>query len=135
MGAWSHESFGNDTACDWAHDLVETQDFSLVARAIQEVLENGPDYLDCDLAVEAVAATEVLAKVRGRGTQTDAYTEKLDTWLKSVPATPPPELFVKARQALSRILGEDSELRELWEESEDFASWQGSMHALQAALA
>jgi hypothetical protein len=135
MGTWSHESFGNDTACDWAYGLVETRDFSLVARAIQEVLENGPDYLDFDLAAEAVAATEVLAKVRGRGTQADAYTEKVDHWLKSVPAAPAPELFVKAGQALHRILGEDSELRELWEESEDFESWQASMHALQAALA
>lgn len=120
MGTWSHEPFGNDTASDWAYGLVEQKDFSLVAQAIQEVLDNGSDYLDAGLAVEAVAAAEVLAKALGRGTQADAYTEEVDAWLKSVAEKPSSELLSKARDALNRIMGPDSELRELWEESDDF---------------
>lgn len=134
MGTWSHEPFGNDTASDWAYGLVEQKDFSLVARAIQDVLDNGSDYLDADLAVEAVAAAEVLAKALGRGTQTDAYTEEVDAWLKSVAAKPSSELLSKARDALNRIMGPDSELRELWEESDDFESWESSIKALQSAV-
>lgn len=134
MGTWPHEPFGNDTASDWAYGLVEQKDFSLVARAIQDVLDNGSDYLDADLAVEAVAAAEVLAKALGRGTQTDAYTEEVDAWLKSVAAKPSSELLSKARDALNRIMGPDSELRELWEESDDFESWESSVKALQLAV-
>ena len=88
MGTWSHEPFGNDTANDWAYDLEGKTDFSLVAQAIQNVLDNGADYLDSDVAVEAVAASEVLAKALGRGTQSDAYTEKVDAWLRSVATKP-----------------------------------------------
>ncbi len=77
MGTWSHEPFGNDSANDWAYDLEDQSDLSLVVGAIQAVLDNGDDYLDSDLAVEAVAAAEVLAKMLGRGTQSDAYTEKV----------------------------------------------------------
>lgn len=134
MGTWSHEPFGNDTASDWAYGLAEQKDFSLVAQAIQDVLDNGSDYLDADLAVEAVAAAEVLAKALGRGTQADAYTEEVDAWLKSVAAKPSSELLSKARDALNRIMGPDSELRELWEESDDFESWESSIKALQSAV-
>jgi len=135
MGAWSHEPFGNDTASDWAYGLVEQKDLSLVAQAIQNILDNGDEYLDSDLAVEAVAAAEVLAKALGRGTQTDAYTEEVDAWLKSVAPKPSSDLLSKARDALTRIVAPDSELKELWEESDDFELWESSVKALQSALA
>lgn len=134
MGTWSHEPFGNDTASDWAYDLAEQKDFSLVAQAIQAVLDNGADYLDSDLAVEAVAAVEVLAKALGRGTQADAYTEEVDAWVQSIGAKPSDELLSKARAALGRIIGPDSELRELWEESDDFGDWESSIKTLQSAV-
>ena len=135
MVAWSHEPFGNDTASDWAYGLVEQKDLSLVAQAIQNILDNGDEYLDSDLAVEAVAAAEVLAKALGRGTQTDAYTEEVDAWLKSVAPKPSSDLLSKARDALTRIVAPDSELKELWEESDDFEVWESSIKALQSALA
>jgi hypothetical protein len=134
VGTWSHEPFGNDSANDWAYGLEDQTDFSLVAQAIQNVLDNGNDYLDSDVAVEAVAAAEVLAKALGRGTQADAYTEKVDTWLRSLGVNPSPDLLSKAQAALTRIVGPDSELRELWEESDDFETWQSSIRALQSAV-
>ena len=134
MGTWSHEPFGNDSAADWAYALDGRKDFSLVAQAIQNVLDNGADYLGADVAVEAVAAAEVLAKALGRGTQTDTYTEKVDQWLKTITAAPSSDLLAKARKALARILEPDSELWELWEESDDFESWESSVKALQSAL-
>jgi hypothetical protein len=134
VGTWSHEPFGNDTASDWAYDLEEQKNFSLVAQAIQGVLDNGADYLDADLAVEAIAAAEVLAKALGRGTQTDAYTEKVDAWLASIKAKPSADLLSGAQAALARIMGPDSELRELWEESDDFEDWVSSVKALQSAV-
>lgn len=88
MGAWSHEPFGNDTACDWAYGLEGQADFSLVATAIQNVLDNGNEYLDSDVACEAIAAAEVLAKALGRGIQSDAYTEAVDAWLNSLAVQP-----------------------------------------------
>lgn len=134
MGAWSHEPFGNDTACDWAYGLDGQRDFSLVAAAIQQVLDNGHDYLDSDIASEAIAATEVLAKALGRGTQSDAYTEEVDAWLKSITVEPSADLLSKAHAALARIMGPDSELNELWEDSDASSSWASSIKALQAAV-
>ena len=134
MGTWSHEPFGNDSANDWAYDLEESKDFSLVASALQRTAES-EGYLDADEAVEAVAAAEVLAKALGRGTQSDAYTEKVEAWLASIAVKPSPELLQLAQRALERVLAPESELRELWEETEHFAAWHSSISALQAATA
>lgn len=135
MGAWSHEPFGNDTACDWAFELDGQQDFSLVEKALRQAIESDDEYLDADIASEAVAAAEVLAKSRRAGTQSDSYTEAVDTWLAALTAPPPAELFKLATKALDRVMSPQSELREMWEESDEFAQWEASMGALRSAVA
>ena len=134
MGAWSHEPFGNDTANDWAYGLVETGDLGYVESALDGVLEVGDDYLDASVAEEAVAAIEVFAKLLGRSTQTDSYTEKVDMWVKTTKSKPTPALRLKAKQAIQRIMSVNSELRELWEESDDGAEWKAAMTQLRAAI-
>jgi hypothetical protein len=133
MGAWSHEPFGNDTACDWGYGLLEATDLSPVEAALDAVIENVEDYLDADLATEALAAIEVLAKLQGKGTQTDAYTKGIDQWVKQHAQKPTAELLAKATQVIERIASADSELLELWEESEEAGAWKASLRQLAAA--
>jgi hypothetical protein len=134
MGAWSHEPFGNDTANDWAYDLKGTQDLSYIEAALDNVLDQGSEYLEAPTAEEAVGAIEVLAKLLGRGTQSDAYTEKVDAWVKSVNQKPTADLLRKAQRVIARILAKDSELLELWQEGDDSQQWQSSMAQLLAAV-
>jgi hypothetical protein len=133
MGAWSHEPFGNDIACDWSYTLVESKDTAPIESALDFVLESGEEYLEADRACEAIAAVEVLTKLLGRGTQTDAYTAKVDLWVKSRAQSPSSALLMKAAAALERIVGPDSELQELWEESDDSYAWKQSVAALYHA--
>jgi hypothetical protein len=132
MGAWSHEPFGNDDANDWAYGLEDVTDLSLIDETLDRVLE-AEEYLEAPEASEAVAAVEVLAKLLGKGTQTDTYTEKVDEWVKSLSVQPNAAILTKANNALERILGENSELRELWEEG-DAQEWQSSIATLQRAI-
>jgi hypothetical protein len=132
MGAWSHEPFGNDEANDWAYELEEMSDLSHVEAALDAVLEND-GYLEAQEASCAVAAVEVIAKLLGKGTQSDAYTEKVDEWVKKVGAKPPRLLLEKAQNVLQRILGVDSELKELWRE-DDASEWEASIKSLHAAI-
>ncbi len=134
MGAWSHEPFGNDTANDWAYRLEDVQDLSLIEAAFDAVNNNEGEYLDASVAEEAVAAAETLAHLLGRGAQMDSCTEKVQRWAKSVSARPNPALKNKARQALQRVLADGSELRELWEETEEYPEWQESITTLQVAI-
>ncbi len=134
MGAWSHEPFGNDSACDWASDLQGTTDFSVIETALDEMIEAEDDYLDADLGSAAIAAAEVLAKVLAQPTQSEGYPDEVDAWLDQVESKPSTELLQKAQRALELVLTEESELYELWMESEEYMLWQESVFKLQAAL-
>lgn len=133
MGAWSHEPFGNDAASDWKYGLLEADDLELIESTLDAVLAVGGDYLDADLASEAIAGVEVLAKLVGKGTQKDSYTEEVDQWVKQHPQRPNATLMTKARKALQRIQAPYSELLELWEESEEGSEWKATLRALAAA--
>ena len=132
MGAWSSEPFGNDTACDWAYSLEEVDDLSLIRETLADVFEE--DYLDADVAMEAVAAIETLAKMQGKGTQQDSYTESVDQWVESVSIKPDAVLLAQADKAIERILADDSELKELWEEGDEAGEWTITLRNLQAAM-
>jgi hypothetical protein len=127
MGAWSKDSFGNDTACDWAYGLEEVSDLSLVRETLQKVVAAGEKYLEAPDAEEAIAAVEVIARLKGNFGQRDSYTETMDDWVKANPQQPPPDLIALGSQAIERILRPPSELLELWQESEEFEAWKGSV--------
>ncbi len=131
MGAWSHESFGNDDAADWVADLVEGDDLSPVEAAFDNVLDVGADYVEAPEASAAIAAAEAVARLQGNFGTRDAYSEGLDDWVQRVAITPSPELSDKAKRALDRILGESSELAELWEESDEAGEWRAAVQELR----
>lgn len=131
MGAWDATSFGNDTANDWAYDLEESDDLSHIEATIQQALEAGDEYLDADLASEAVAAAEVLAWLRGKPSTVNGYTAKIAEWVEAHPIEPSATILQQALSVLERIQGDASELAELWEGDED---WIQAMAGLRNRL-
>ncbi|MGO4477200.1 DUF4259 domain-containing protein [Massilia sp. 2TAF26] len=131
MGAWSHESFGNDDACDWAAQLDEYDDLSLVEATLDTVLEAGDDELEAPEASEAIAAAEVVARLQGNPGTADALPEELDAWVERIRLLPSADLAAKARRALDRVLAGPSELMELWDESGESEAWQASVRELK----
>ncbi len=131
MGAWGVGSFENDRACDWAYDLEETDDLSLVEDALERVLIAGADYLDVHDAEEALAASEVIARLQGNFGE---YSELVDDWVNANKLAVPSELARKSHAAIDRIAGAQSELAELWEESESFDEWKESVAELKSRI-
>lgn len=131
MGAWSHEPFGNDTACDWVYGLEESTGFGYIEEALDRVLECGDDYLEAPDSEEAIAAVEVIAKLLGKGTQEN---DAVDAWVDANRAEVSAALLQKAQQVLDRIVSEGSELLELWQESGEDNAWLPSMEKLRAAV-
>jgi len=134
MGAWGELAFDNDSANDWAYGLEDVDDLSLVEAAFDELEGVGDDYLDQDIACNVLAACEVLARLRGNFGYRNAYTESVDAWVAAHPIQPPPELLNRAHAAMDRVLGERSELRELWEEGNG-DSWRKTVEDLRRRLA
>ena len=117
MGAWGVLAFDNDSANDWAYGLDGTDDLTLVEAALSDVDAIGSGYLEVDAASAALAACEVLARLQGRPGYTDTYNAKVDLWVAAHPLDVPTSLVTRASSAIDRVLGENSELRELWDES------------------
>ncbi len=134
MGAWGVLAFDNDDANDWAYDLDKTNDLTLVESAIYELVGVGSQYLEQVIACNALAACEVLARLRGRPGYTNAYTENVDRWVAAHQIEPPAQLINRAAAAIDRILQGDSELRELLDEAEP-EPWLRAVADLRARLA
>lgn len=123
MGIWGHEPFANDVAADWAHDLTAYDDLALVEGTLDAALADEEAYVDLDLGCEAQAACEVVARLKGHWGRRDAYSEPADRWVESHPTSVPPRLVRRALKVIDRLLGEASELRELWEEGAAGDDW------------
>jgi hypothetical protein len=121
MGAWGTGNFDNDTACDWVYELQETDDVSLVRNTLADV---GEDYLDSDVACMALAACEVIARLKGQWGPRNSYTEDVDKWVEAHPQKVPADLVQQAVKVIDRILGPESELSELWKDGDTADEWQ-----------
>ena len=131
MGAWGALAFDNDDANDWAYDLDDHNDLSLVEDAFSDVV--GPTvYLEAPTACNALAACEVLARLNGKPGYKNAYTEKVDQWVAKHKLDVPDKLLNRANAVIDRILGKDSELNELW--ADDKADWLAAVENLRQRL-
>jgi hypothetical protein len=97
-------------------------DLSLIELALSAV-EGAGDYLRAYDACEALAACEVLARLREFGYE----------WVSSHPIAPSAPLLSRACGAIDRILGENSELRQLWDDSGS-AEWIEGVEDLRRRL-
>ena len=131
MGAWSHDSFGNDDACDWGAQLADSEGLELIEAALDVVLATGGKYLEAPPASEAIAAAEVVARLQGNFGVRDAYSEDVDAWVGSTKLRPSRALATKAQRVLDRILTQPSELLELWQESQEADAWAGAVRNLK----
>ncbi len=135
MGAWGVGNFENDTACDWGCQLEKSDDLSFIENTIVQVLETDEEGLDSDLACEGLAAIETIARLMGREGEHSAYSEAVDNWIKAHPLPVPDGLKANALKAVERILARESELAELWEESDDYQEWLAEVMQLKDRIA
>ena len=134
MGAWGTNTFDNDTAGDWAFELEETDDLQLVASTLQRALKAEGELSGRD-ACEALAACEVVARLKGNWGPCDAYTEDVDDWVKAHSGLSPDALVDPALRVIDRVLGPDSELRGLWDDTSENDAWHDAMEDLRSRVA
>jgi hypothetical protein len=136
MGTWAVDAFGNDYAQDWAQDLHETSNMDAVEDTLDTALDEAAGELDAPFAAEALVAIEVLARLQGKGGARSKDSAAIDEWVdaRKPKAKPRTDLAQKAVRALDRILSEQSELRELWEDSEHYEAWRASVEDLRARI-
>jgi hypothetical protein len=134
MGTWGTGPFDNDTAADWAGDFEEA-DVAARPAMIRDALAaaaDAEDYLDADDAMAALAAAALVSAAQPNGPQPDdnygpdaAALEGLvlDDGLRAL-----------ADRAVTRVLGADSEWRELWEDAGEFDEARTVLGPILSAL-
>jgi len=138
MGTWGAGSFQNDWALDWLGDLRESKDASLVYLALRRVTEHGgtkhsapsllerlrgrhyhTDWLNANASTKALAAAEIVAAWRGHPLA--KLPNGVMEWLQQHLSSFQVDIIPLAQQAV-RIVKTNSELKDLWEES-DAGEW------------
>jgi hypothetical protein len=130
MGAWGAGSFENDEALDFVLEMKE-EGLILAGAALQEILDNADEYLEAPACSADLAAAEVVAALRGRPAA--ELPADVAAWIAAHPGDPGDELVRTARHAVDAIAA-DSELAELWSESEDSEQWRSAVLDLQRRL-
>jgi hypothetical protein len=129
VGAWDSGPFENDDGAEFVAQLCAAPNWGTVREALQAALR--PDYLEAQLASEAVAAAAIVAAAYSGD---NSLAPSAGRGLLRLLGTAPVELRVLAAEALPRI-AEQSELAELWNESEDGGvRWIESLSAIGARL-
>ena len=134
MGAWGVGTFENDDACDYAAEIANSSNLSKIEATLDQVLKTGDSYLEAPEASEALAAADIVARLKGNFGKRDAYTEIIDAWVSGIKLTPSNDLVEKARRAVDRVLTEPSELLELWSEAEELGAWKSAVNEVLARL-
>lgn len=132
MGTWGTEVFANDDAMDWIAELEDTDDISVVERALEGV--NGANgHLEAPECSVALAAAEVVATILKKPGP-DVPSEVFE-WIARVGRDMPPSLEDDALRALDRISAE-SELLDLWEETgePELGAWRATIAELRGRL-
>lgn len=132
MGTWGYSSFENDAAGDWKDTLLDSEDGAPIVRALRAVTDLPLDeYLEVDEAQSAVAAAEIIACLKAA--RPSNLPPDVEEWLDSHASIKTEELAPLALGALDRVKT-DSELKELWDESDESGEWHNALADLEARL-
>ncbi|HYC33073.1 MAG TPA: DUF4259 domain-containing protein [Gemmatimonadales bacterium] len=130
MGAWGVGTFENDDAGDWVYRLEEAEGLTLLIETLRPAADPA-GYLEAPTCTEALAAAEVVAALAGR--PAPDLPEEVQGWVKAHRAKVPNELRDLALRAVDQVAG-DSELKELWQESDEMAAWSDRVQELRGRL-
>lgn len=132
MGTWGIGSFENDIALDWAEMLMEEGDCELILLALKEII-NEEDYIEVPECCEALAAVDVLGALKNQSFE--RLPKEFGDWLEQKSKVdeaftnwdrPIYELGIRVAE---KILAE-SELLEVWSDSDDLEEWQAEIRRI-----
>ena len=102
MGAWGVGIYDNDDAADWAGELPE-RGLDAVRAALDVVLDAG--YVEGPDGASALAAADVVARLRSGGGEQSPYCEDVVSWVASNAGPPTDELVDRALRGIARVRG------------------------------
>ena len=134
MGAWGFRVFENDGAMDFAGGVADGGGVEAIEEIFDRVLDVGGEYLEASDAEEALMAAEIVTRIKGKPGAQATYFNEIDGWIAKTRPAASAALADKAKRVVARILGENSEMVELWQESDEFDAWKADVNGLLGRL-
>ena len=132
MGTWGYGSFDNDDAADWVYEF-ESSGRAAVAAALRRVSELADGkYLEAPEATTALAAAEIVAAAHD-GDQSKLSDEARSAFAAHLQSLTGSLDIATARRVVERIVRQ-SELKDLWEETDESQNWLNEVNSLLARL-
>jgi hypothetical protein len=133
MGAWGHGYFEDDAALDFMADIEESKNpKKIINKALDVAID--ADYLENDEGNAVIISATYIDRQLNGSTFSEADRDEpldVDTFPNRYPDVDFSDLRGKVVQALQRLLGEESELKELWKENEeDYPNWRQGVEQL-----
>jgi len=133
MGAWGKGAFDNDSAIDWLHlGLLETGNLEFLHGSLFPPEVDG-EYLEVDGGEQIIAAAEIIHALK-HGPRVD-LPEEAHQWVTQHKGLDVTAIVPDAVASLNRVLGEASEIGELWGETDEGDEWRADVEALRDSLA
>lgn len=132
MGAWGIRVFDNDDAADWISELESANDSDVLSEAIDAAMNAG-DYLEAPEGSRLLCACEVIAALGGQPS-TD-LPDEVRQWVDNHKTLDASALILIALQAIDRVLGDNSELDQLWKEDENgYSVWRETVLSVKSRM-
>jgi tellurite resistance protein len=131
MGANGAKNFENDDAADWVYDLTESNGTEILAEAFAVIEKT--DFADAPDCCIALAAAEVVAAAKGK--PSSDLPDEIRTWLDNQDHLDKFKKLDKRAAKVAKKVQAKSELRDQWEESDDWHNWQMAVEGLLKRLA
>jgi hypothetical protein len=134
MGTWGTGNFENDDALDWLIEFERVEDISIIEKTLDVVVNREDVYLDAPNACRALVAIEVLTALNNA--ISTKLPDEVQRWVRQNQRHNQIDfagLFLLAMKAIQRIKT-DSELKELWEDTEFESEWFEVLNDLEVRL-
>lgn len=138
MEYWNYQIFCNDTALDVLSELEESEDIKDTLNCyLNDILSLEDDYIEEDTCQNGLVAIAIIDSKLNGINHSLLFDEEWDdeeyvSLLESINKEDVINLKKSAIKVMERILQDDSELKELWEENEDlYEKWENNLLAIK----
>lgn len=131
MGTWGYKTFEDDTACEWLNGLAASEGTAFLEQSLLGGDDEGR--LDHTQAVHILAAAEIVYGLLNgpRG----GLPEEARAWIDANRRFEVACLKPVCERQLGRVLSEQSELRQRWQENKQaYPDWKAEVESLRNAL-
>jgi hypothetical protein len=133
MGAGGTGIFEDDTAIDFLYDLLEIEEPIPEMEAIFATIETDK-YIEMDDGSATLVSAAILAHWHSEHQIDVDATTRFEEWLIEHKQPVSEVLRKRAVKALRRIEGNESELCELWADSDDYTEWRRGVKKIIVSL-